>query len=188
MADGQCHENRLNIKRLVASLYRNYINICTGLDIFCEMCLAALWDEKKLIQVEFIIFRVATFLPLSIDLWQQKYKYLNCGMCRGIAKSCDPFDLFHSQKNSSHYKTQCFVAIHKDEFYEWAVCFLLHYFYLLFLRGPLFWSTVCCRAELQSVANGLVWLVMNCKRTELDEYLYNKWFIHSVKADVFLLG
>lgn len=108
--------------------------------LFCEMCLAALWDEKKLIQVEFIIFRVATFLPISINLWQQKYKYLNCGVCRGIAKSCDTFDLLHSQKNTSHCKTQCFVAIHKDEFYEWAVCLLLHYFYLLVLQGPLFWS------------------------------------------------
>jgi len=58
--------------------------------LFCEMCLAALWDERKLIQVEFAIFRIATFLPISINLWQQKYKDLNCGMCGGIAKSCDP--------------------------------------------------------------------------------------------------
>jgi len=36
------------------------------------------------------------------------------------------------------------------------------YFYMLFLQGPLFWPTVCCRSELQSVASGLVWLVMNC--------------------------
>jgi len=100
MADGQCQENRLNIKRLVASLYRNCINICTGLDICCEMCLAALWDEQKLIQVEFIIVRVATFLPISTNLWQQKYKDLNCGMCRGITKFYDPFDLLHSQKNT----------------------------------------------------------------------------------------
>jgi hypothetical protein len=134
MADGQCQENRLNIKRLVASLCRNYINIYTGLDIFCEMCLAAWWDEQKLVQAEFIIFRVATFLPISVIQWQQKYKYLNCGMCRGIAKSCDPFDVLYSQKNT----TQCCVAIHKDELYEWAFC-LLHFTFMCWsCRDPFF--------------------------------------------------
>jgi len=161
MADGQCQENRLNIKWLVASLCRNYINMYTGLDFFCEMCLALWWDEQKLVQMELIIFRVATFLPISIIQWQQKYKYLNCGMCRGITKSCDPFDLLHSQKNTSHCKTHCCVAIHKDELYKWAFWLLLH-FYVLVLQGPLFWPTVCCRSELQSVAGGLVWVVMNC--------------------------
>jgi len=139
VADGQCQENRLNIKQLVASLYRNYINICTGLDIFCEMCLAALWDEQKLIQVEFIIFRVATFLPISIILWQQKYKYFNCGMCGGIAKSSDPFDPLHSQKNAGHCKTHCCVANHKDEVYEWAFCLLLHFTFMCWsCRDPCF--------------------------------------------------
>ena len=54
-----------------------------------EMCLAALWDERKLIQVELNIFRVATFLPRSIHLWQQKLSPLIV-TCRRTVKCCEP--------------------------------------------------------------------------------------------------
>lgn len=132
MADGQCQENILNIKRLVASLYRNYINICTGLDIFCEMCLAALWDERKLIQVEFAIFRVATFLPISINLWQQKYKDLNCGMCGGIAKSCDP--LWYTSLTEKYKSLQNPVLCCNPQ--RWVLWVSVLLIVTLFLVGP----------------------------------------------------
>jgi len=132
MADGQCQENRLNIKWLVASFYRNYINICTCLDIFCEMCLAALWDERKLIQVEFVTFRVATFLPISINLWQQKYKDFNFGMGRGIAKSCDPL--------SSTSLTEKYKSLQNPVLWcnpqRWVLCVSVLLIVTLFRVGP----------------------------------------------------